>query len=147
MAVIESVLKGYPKSNMKKIFLIFIFSFILNVIWENLHSYLYVGYMGDKITELILLRASFWDAIIIGILSLPFIFILNIKKLAWLIIPVGFLVSIIIELYALQTGRWTYNEFMPIIPILNVGLSPTIQLGLLGYFSYWFVARKNKMVN
>jgi len=29
-----------------------------------------------------------------------------------------------------------YNELMPIIPILNVGLSPTIQLGLTGYLAY-----------
>jgi len=50
---------------MKKVSLIFILSFFLNLIWENLHSYFYTVYMGGEITETILLRASIADAIII----------------------------------------------------------------------------------
>ncbi|OHA47336.1 MAG: hypothetical protein A2541_02020 [Candidatus Taylorbacteria bacterium RIFOXYD2_FULL_36_9] len=127
---------------MKKVFLIFLLSFILNVVWENLHSFFYVGYMGGTITEFILLRASVADAVIITIMSLPFIFVSNLKGKSWPIIFVGVLIAIFIELYALNTGRWAYNEYMPIIPILDVGLTPTIQLGLLGYLSYWFVVEK-----
>src|SRR3989344_2342210 len=127
---------------MKKVFLIFLLSFILNVVWENLHSFLYVGYMGGKITEFILLRASVGDAVIITILSLPFIFIPSLKGKSWLIIFVGVLISIFIELYALDTGRWAYNEYMPIIPILSIGLTPTIQLGLLGYLSYFVFSKQ-----
>ena len=111
-------------------------SFILNVVWENLHSFLYVGYMGGTITEFILLRASVADAVIIVILSLPFIFIPSLNGKSQLIIFVGVLIAVFIELYALNAGRWAYNEYMPIIPILGVGLTPTIQLGLLGYLSY-----------
>lgn len=127
---------------MKKIFLIFVLSFILNFIWENLHSYLYVGYMGGEITEFILLRASVVDATIITLISLPFIFIPRLKRKSWLIILIGILVAIFIELHALETGRWAYNVYMPIIPILSVGLTPTIQLGILGYLSYRIVIRK-----
>src|SRR3990167_5963264 len=127
---------------MKKVSLIFILSFFLNLIWENLHSFLYIGYMGGTITEFILLRASVADAIIITILSLPFIFVPRLKGKSWLIIFVGILIAIFVELYALNTGRWAYNEYMPIIPTLGAGLTPTIQLGLLGYLSYWFVAGK-----
>src|SRR3990167_3437728 len=104
---------------MKKIFFIFLLSFSFNLIWENLHFYLYAGYMGGTITEAILLRASVVDAMII--------------------IFIGIVVAILIELHALRTERWVYNEYMPIIPILFVGLTPTIQLGLLGYLSYWLV--------
>ena len=129
---------------MRKIFLIFIFSFLLNFIWENLHSNLYASYMGREITEFILLRASVADAIIITLLSLPFVFIPGLRKKGRIIIFVGGLIAIFIELYALRTGRWSYNEYMPIIPYLSVGLTPTIQLGLLGYLTYWFVARRNK---
>lgn len=124
---------------MKKIFLIFLLSFILNLIWENLHSLLYVGYMGGKITEFILLRASVADAVIITLLSLPFVCVPSLRGKSWLIIFIGVLVAIGIEWYALDTGRWVYNGYMPIIPILGVGLTPTIQLGLLGYLSYWFI--------
>ena len=45
-------------------------------------------------------------------------------------------VSVGIELYALETARWTYNSFMPIIPVVGVGLTPAVQLGLLGYASF-----------
>lgn len=125
---------------MKKIFSIFILSFFLNLIWENLHSLLYAGYMGGKITESILLRASAGDAVIISFLVLPFLFAPIFKGKSWLIIPAGILISIYIELYALHEGRWAYNGHMPIVPIIGVGLTPAIQLGLLGYVSYRLVA-------
>ena len=121
---------------MKKIIPIFVFAFILNLIWENLHSVFYDNYMGGKITEFILLRASFWDAIIIVLITLPFIFYYSLRKQNWLIILAGIVVSIFIEYWGLETGRWAYNSFMPIIPILGVGLTPAIQLGLLGYISF-----------
>ncbi|HBB65511.1 MAG TPA: hypothetical protein DCZ84_02675 [Candidatus Vogelbacteria bacterium] len=127
---------------MKKVSLIFILSFFLNLIWENLHSYFYIVYMGGEITETILLRASIADAIIIILLTLPFVLVASLRKRSWLIIPIGVLISICIELYALNTGRWAYNEYMPIIPILSVGLTPTIQLGLLGYLSYFVFSKQ-----
>ena len=124
---------------MKKIFFIFLLSFSFNLIWENLHFYLYAGYMGGTITEAILLRASVVDAIIITFLSFPFVFIAKLRNKNWIIIFIGIVVAILIELHALRTERWVYNEYMPIIPILFVGLTPTIQLGLFGYLSYWLV--------
>jgi hypothetical protein len=120
---------------MKKIPCIFIVSFLLNLVWENLHSALYVGYQGGKITEFILFRASLGDAVMITVLLLPFLFS-PLKKRSWLIVLFGIILAVFIEWYALRTGRWAYNDFMPIIPFLNVGLTPTIQLGLLGYVSY-----------
>ena len=121
---------------MKKILSIFIIAFVLNVVWENLHSVFYANYMGGKITELILLRASFWDAVIILIISLPFIFYPSFKNKSWLIIFIGIIVSILIEYWGLGTNRWVYNSLMPLIPFLAIGLTPSIQLGLLGYISF-----------
>ena len=120
---------------MKRIFFIFLIAFVLNIVWENLHSVLYASYMGGKITELILLRASFADAVIITIIALPFIFHPAFKKIEWLIIPIGFVISIVIEYYALSAGRWAYNSLMPIVPLVKIGLTPMIQLGLLGFIS------------
>jgi len=121
---------------MKKILSIFIVAFILNVVWENLHSIFYANYMGGEITEFILLRASFWDAIIIVLITLPFIFYPTFKNKSWLIILTGIIVSIFIEYWGLGSHRWAYNSLMPIIPILGLGLTPVIQLGLLGYVSF-----------
>jgi len=121
---------------MKKILLIFVSAFILNAVWENLHSFLYDNYMGGKITESILLRATLADAIMIILITLPFVLISSFKKYEWLIIVIGIVVAVSIEWYALTTLRWAYNDYMPIIPLLSVGLTPTIQLGLLGYLSF-----------
>lgn len=126
---------------MNKYFLIFILAFLLNAIWENVHSFLYDNYMGGKITEFILLRASIVDAIIITILCFPFLKFLSLKNKSWLIVFFGIFIAILIELFALSTGRWAYNEYMPIIPVLRVGLTPTIQLGFLGYLSYLLVVK------
>ncbi len=120
----------------KRIFFIFITAFILNLIWENLHAVLYANYMGGKITEFILLRATLSDAIYIVLITLPFVLLPAFKKWDWLIIVFGLIISILIEYYALSTGRWEYNSMMPIIPFLGTGLTPTIQLGFLGYLSF-----------
>lgn len=120
---------------MKKIFVIFTVSFALNLLWENLHSLLYDNYMGGEITEFILLRATLADAVMISVLSLPFLFKPFFKRRAWIIIIAGFVLAVGIEWYALSTHRWAYNALMPIIPVLGVGITPAIQLGLLGYMS------------
>lgn len=127
---------------MKKIFLIFVISFLLNFVWENLHSLLYDNYRGGKITELILLRATLADAVMITIFTLPFVLFKQIRKFDFLIIFVGVAVAIIIELFALVSLRWQYNNFMPLIPFFSVGLTPTLQLGLLGFLTYRMVSRK-----
>jgi hypothetical protein len=121
---------------MKKISLIFITAFLFNAIWENLHSFLYENYMGGRITEFILLRATLVDATIITIITMPFILHPLIKKKSWIILPLGFILSAGIERWAVSIGRWAYNSYMPIIPLFAVGLSPAIQLGLLGYLSF-----------
>lgn len=121
---------------MKKIIFIFINAFVLNAIWENLHSFLYDNYMGGKITEFILLRASLFDALLITLISLPFLYFFALKDKSWLILILGTIIAILNEWYGLNTGRWAYNAFMPIIPILETGITPTIQLGLLGYATF-----------
>jgi hypothetical protein len=121
---------------MKKILFIFIVAFVLNLIWENLHSLLYDNYKGGVINQFILMRATLSDAIYIVFMVLPFVLYPAFKKNDWLIIVFGVAISIAIEYYALSTGRWEYNSMMPIIPYLGIGLTPTIQLGLLGYASF-----------
>ena len=124
---------------------VFFTAFGLNLIWENLHSVLYLRYRGGEITEFILLRASLADAVIVFILIQILFLIPAFSKRPWLVIFGGVVISIIIELRALETGRWAYGGLMPIIPFLGTGLTPTIQLGLLSYLTYLLVFRlKNK---
>lgn len=127
-----------------KIFLIFVLSFVLNALWENAHSFLYAEYRGGVITEFVLLRASLADAIIIALITLPFVLWPKWRKRGWVVVIIGVLVALGIEWFALGTARWAYNQYMPIIPILSVGLTPTVQLGLLGYLAYWIIVERRK---
>ena len=126
---------------MKRVIVVFILAFALNLIWENIHSVLYENYMGGRITEFILLRATLADAIMITAIAAPFICIPALRTYRWLAIALWFALAVAIELYALNTHRWAYGALMPLIPILNIGLTPTIQLAFLGYLSLRFTER------
>jgi hypothetical protein len=121
---------------MKRLLTIFVLALLLNAVWENIHSVLYSNYMGGPITETILLRASLFDALLIALICAPFLYVHTLKDRDWLILIFGTLIGILNEWYGLSTGRWAYNSMMPILPLIKVGLSPTLQLGLLGYVSY-----------
>ncbi len=114
---------------------IFIVALGLNIIWENAHSVLYIHYQGGLITEFILLRAAFFDAAIITLVAYIFFSVLKIKYGLLSVIITLIVFAIGLETWALETGRWAYKAAMPIIPFIYTGLTPTIQLGLLGYFS------------
>lgn len=130
--------QGRSASNRKKILLIFVLAFALNFIWENIHSYLYVHYQNEMITQLVLIKASLFDAFFITVLSVPFIFIRYLNQRLWWALVIGLIFAVILERYALYTNRWSYSELMPIIPIVKTGLTPTIQLGLLSFIIYKF---------
>jgi len=117
---------------MKKVGIVFILAFLLNVVWENLHAVLYTSYKGGEITQFILIRASLFDAVVITCFLLPFLFLPFLKNKLWLILLIGTLIAVINEWYGLTTSRWAYNSFMPIVPFFEVGLTPMFQLGLLG---------------
>ncbi len=125
----------------KKLLIIFLVAFVLNLIWEHLHSVLYVHYQGEAITSFILTHAALFDAIFTTLLSVPFMVIPLLRKRFWIavVVAVGFAVGL--ERYALSTSRWMYTDSMPVIPILGSGLTPTIQLGLLAALSFYIAHR------
>jgi hypothetical protein len=120
----------------KKWIYLFICALVFNFFWEILHSSLYLHYRGGPITETILFRAALVDAFIILVLSLINYSIRFFRTRPWLLVFCALAVSIELERWALISGRWAYAPSMPIIPILLTGLTPTIQLALLGYLSY-----------
>ena len=117
---------------MKKWSYVFFLGFLLNFLWENIHSGLYIHYRGGTISQFILFRAAIVDALIILVLIL----VLERFNRSWLIILFGIGVAVVLEWFALYSGRWAYADMMPIIPIIQTGLTPTIQLGLTGYIVY-----------
>lgn len=121
---------------MKRVAYIFFVAFGLNLVWENLHVFLYESYKGGSITELILVRAALFDAFVIMLIMVPFLYVPLLRQKSWLIFLVGIVVGICNEWYGLGTGRWVYDSLMPIVPIVGVGLTPLLQLGVLGFASY-----------
>ncbi|MBI2053790.1 MAG: hypothetical protein HYT36_00425 [Candidatus Staskawiczbacteria bacterium] len=123
---------------------VFIAAFVLNFVWEYSHSFLYDNYKGGEITGFILFRAAIFDAVFITVLYLLFLRMPFIKKRLWVIFMIGFLSAIAIEIYALKTSRWAYGDMMPLVPILNIGLTPVAQLPVLYYLAIKFSNIKRK---
>lgn len=120
---------------------VWVIAFILNAGWELSHVVLYTHYQGAPITTFILLRAAVFDA---GVITL-FAAIARLlvggrrikKELVW-VAGVALLFAIGLELLALSTDRWAYNELMPLVPLFKVGWSPTVQLALTGTIAVAF---------
>ena len=126
--------------------IIFVISFILNFIWENLHFPLYSGNtIGIDNYWLLMLYASLIDAFYISIIFI-LIALIN-KNINWKINKKNLflfsfsliVIAIIIETRALLTGRWLYSAKMP--AIFGIGLSPLVQLAITGIISL-LVAKK-----
>lgn len=115
---------------------VFAVAFVLNFAWEHVHAPLYAAYKSGPITEWILLRATLADALIITVLAAAYLFIPFLHKRLYLIVAALAVVAVCIEWWALATGRWAYGPHMPLIPLLNVGLTPAVQLAVLGYAAF-----------
>lgn len=123
----------------KQIVIIFLASFFLNAVWEVLHSRLYVHYKGGPITSLILLQTMFVDAAIIS--GLYFLSRL-LRRNAYAVICIGGLsIAVLLEIWALHTNRWAYTAAMPLVPLVHVGVTPTVQLALTGLVALWTAKR------
>lgn len=119
-----------------KIIAIFALSFLLNFIWENIHSVLYYLPSNKEITQVILARSTFFDALFITLLAEIFIISKWWNKKLWLGFMTSIVCAVVVEKIALSTKEWAYTSAMPIIPFLNTGLSPTLQLAIIFYIIY-----------
>lgn len=124
------------KQALSRLSVVFVVAFTLNFIWEHLHAMLYVHYRGGPITDAILMHATFFDATFTTFVALPLVFFPKFRR--WLSLgPIlASVYAVFLEQFALMTDRWEYTEAMPIIPILSVGLSPAVQLGLIAYVAF-----------
>jgi hypothetical protein len=127
-----------------------IFSFILNFVWETLHSaYLYDDHWlpANRYVPMVFL-ASIVDSLLIAGLYLAigagardFLWIREItgtKILGFL--AAGLAVAAFVEYRAVYIiSKWSYSESMP--TVLGIGLSPLVQLSLSGLLALWLTRR------
>ena len=106
----------------EKLIKIFILAFAINLVWERLHYGLYVPHHFLAVSDYAYLLGAFLDAIYVSLAIFLF------SRFAWWAPVVATLgAGILIEKLALSFNWWSYGS-MPVLPLLNTGLSPTIQL-------------------
>jgi len=137
----------------KRLAVLALVSFALHVVWESLHIRLYTGYEHLSPSMPVTLFATLGDVmytlIVVGGVSLArrsFAWLSRLGRTEVLVLAViGFVIAVFVELKGLGLGRWEYLPTMPIIPILNVGLSPILQMTILlplSIFLAGFLSRK-----
>jgi Na+-transporting NADH:ubiquinone oxidoreductase subunit NqrB len=127
---------------------LYLYSFLFHYVWEMLHMplYLEMSYRGVY-SWIACFFPTLGDANIVVIIW--FVGFLQFKDVWWfkngsllrnlLIIGLGFGITFILELHALKTGRWVYSTLMPVIPFLNVGISPIFQMTILPLVVFYLV--------
>lgn len=122
-------------------------AFVLNFLWEISQAFLYAPHFSGTADFIIVhLRASLGDLILVVLILLADSFLLerifSEESPGWrrsgAVMLGGALVGIAVEKYALASGRWQYNELMPVIPILRVGLTPILQMALIPFLVMYF---------
>lgn len=109
-----------------------IVSFLLNFLWENAHAPLYIHPSGEVMTQAMLTTATLGDVLILSVFASLWWYVPFLRQHYTFVIPLGLVTAFLIEKHALWVGRWAYGPDMPIVPFLNVGLSPMVQLAVTG---------------
>ncbi|MEP2773386.1 hypothetical protein SAMN05661096_01310 [Marivirga sericea] len=110
-------------------------AFVLNFIWENLHAGLYneynlfmksIYFLGCTIGDVVL------TFIIYGLVAVVLkdkYWIRNFNfKILLIVLIMASLVSLTAEWVAVELDFWSYNERMPVVPFLDIGLSPFLAI-------------------
>ena len=116
---------------------IFFLSFFLNFFWEVVQTYFYTirdspfsailyGWIHCTLGDVIITIGSFW---LVSILSRNRRWFLRLNRLSFIgFIIVGVVYTLFSEWLNVHIFRsWGYNESMPIIPSIGVGLTPFLQ--------------------
>ncbi len=138
-------------------FTIILIAFLLNFAWEMLQMPLYEG-MELTITSVAFCGlASVADTVLV--LLLYYFFALVYREPFWVqtytlqrivvLALYGATGAIVAEIVHVYAGNWTYSRLMPLIPFVDVGLSPVLQFMILPvltyYMSFYFLNKKYKI--
>lgn len=134
-------LKRVPERRIYKqyILTIAILAFVFNFIWEVAQGPLYKGYEYDWQHISFCALASVADMLMV--LILLFLFGLIYNNVFWtknfttfrvvILMLAGGVGAIIAEVWHSSRGDWAYTESMPLIPWVEVGISPVLQFTIL----------------
>lgn len=133
----------------KKLFYYLGIGFLLSFMWEISQSWLYMPHFQGVI-DLILMHAKAAIGDVVMLLIVHIVMSLFDRNWKWvkngksfkyfIIAALGFVCALIVEKYALITGRRAYNDMMPIIPYLKVGLIPILQMMIIAPLSLFLIS-------
>jgi hypothetical protein len=120
-------------------YLIITTSFLLNFAWEMLQMPLFEGIEMNMQSAVFCILSSLVDTLIV--LLLYYVFVIIYKELFWnrhfivqrilILMVAGSIGAILTEILYLSAGSWKYSRSMPLIPVVNVGVSPVLQFTVL----------------
>jgi hypothetical protein len=119
---------------------IFVTAIALNFLWEMSQGQLF-ALMGLTLAQGMwrCFRASLGDGVIVLVIAV--IVGLGLRRADWFLRPrwvgyvlmeaVGIALAVALEWVSLREGRWSYRDAMPLIPGLQVGALPVLQMAVL----------------
>ncbi len=132
----------------------FFYSMLLNLAWELWHSVYFMHFTESGNLYPALVRMLFGAATADGVVALGLFFALTLaRKGEWdwpwpppwryvaFVLVLATAVQVGVEIGAVATGMWAYNDNMPVIPLLNVGLTPVLQMPVLIMPIFWLSQR------
>ncbi len=134
-------------------------SVALNVPWEIGQAFLYMDMDYSPAMVWHCFVASLGDGLLVLVVYL--VGWICLKRADWfrspgwkrfaIFVPAGLTIGILVEWIAVHMlGRWAYTKQMPIIPGLDVGAVPIVQMVLLPLFAFlivsWFMGSKNAVM-
>lgn len=121
-------------------------AFPLNLLWENLHAFLYEGVRLSM--QSFMLLCALADVLITLLIYMVVSLLLRnphwLRTMSWqkmlLALPVGVAAAVVMEKLPLSWGWWGYSPQMPVLPWVQVGLSPFLQISLLPVVTFLLVS-------
>ena len=134
-------------------FIILILAILLNLAWEMIQMPLYKNMEPGLQSTIFCGMASLADALMVVLLYYGLALVYKeafwIKKAKILqivaLMMAGSIGAVFAELRHVSSGSWSYTDAMPLVPVINVGLSPVLQFMLLPAIIYYLSFRTIKM--
>jgi hypothetical protein len=117
---------------------------VLHWLWEMAQMIAYADMAGRAWTSTTwrCLRASVGDVALT--IAAVYLSVWVARRPPWVYVvaaAVGSVIGLVVEWTGLSVGAWAYNERMPIVPVLGVGVWPLLQLTVLVPVTMWAATR------
>lgn len=128
------------------VFTIAVVAFLMNFIWEMIQGVFYEGFKYDLKHVSFCLLASITDMLTSLILYFGFAFMYK-KNVYWIrdmnatkvivLMIAGVFPTIIIEMWHIIRGDWSYAEEMLLLPFVDIGILPVLQFAFLPWIIFF----------